>query len=153
MAQRESLLTDMRLVVRHRELRPVYELDIDKRRIPNNDFDLQDAGIVSGLDNLGQAILLRLLTPVGELAELAHPEYGSRLHELIGRQNTPTIRNLAKLHILSSLQMEPRIAKVLEVKVEPAKGTRDRINISVSVKPVGDAGVVVIGPFLLELQS
>jgi phage baseplate assembly protein W len=151
-AQSNSLLTDIRLTVRHRALRPVYEFGIDQRRIPNKDFALQDVGTVTGIDNLAQAIILRLLTPLGELSDLAHPEYGSRLHELIGRQNTATVRNLAKLHILASLQMEPRIEKVLDVKVEPAKGARDRINVSLSVKPAGDAPTVTIGPFTLELQ-
>ena len=52
---------------------------------------------------------MRLLTPRGELAELGHPEYGSRLHELIGSPNSETRRSLAKLFVLESLAQEPRI--------------------------------------------
>jgi len=151
MATNPQLLTDIRLKLIHRELRPVYVADTDMRRVPNHPDPLADLGVVSGLDNLGQAVILRLLTPKGELAALAHPEYGSRLHELIGSRNNATTRNLAKLYILESLQLEPRIQKVTQVVVEPAQGVRDRINIQLAVLPVGAVRVVRIGPFTLEL--
>ena len=151
MATDQHLLKDIRLRLTHSELRPVYVADTDLRRVPNRGELLTDLGVVSGRDNLGQAVILRLLTPRGELAALAHPEYGSRLNELVGRPNTATTRNLAKLYVLESLQMEPRIAKVSSVTVEPAPGTRDRINIGVSVVPTGATDLVTIGPFTLEL--
>jgi phage baseplate assembly protein W len=47
------------------------------------------------VDNLKQALLLRFLTPTGELALLGHPDYGSRLSELIGELNNETNRNRA----------------------------------------------------------
>jgi|SRR5262245_55339695 len=153
MADNPQLLRDIRLKLTHRELRPVYATDVDVRRVPNRADALTDFGVISGLDNLGQAVLMRLLTPRGELSALAHPEYGSRLHELVGRQNTATTRNLAKLHVLESLQLEPRIQKVTRVSVEPAKGQRDRIDIELTVLPVGETQVVRIGPFTLELSS
>lgn len=153
MATNRNLLTDIRLKLVHRELRPVYAIDTDQHRVPNRAEPLADMGIISGLDNLGQAIILRLLTPKGELTALAHPEYGSRLHELVGSQNTATTRNLAKLYILESLQLEPRIQQVTQVLVEPAPGARDRIRIQLAVLPAGEADVVRIGPFTLELAS
>jgi len=153
MAANPQLLKDIRLKLIHRELRPVYTVDTDLRRVPNHPEPLADLGIVDGFDNLGQAVVLRLLTPLGELAPLAHPEYGSRLYELIGSPNTATTRNLAKLYILESLQLEPRIQSVIEVVVEPAPGTRDRINVQVAVKPVAETQVVRIGPFTLELAT
>ncbi len=153
MARNSQLLKDIRLKLIHRELRPVYTVDTDLRRVPNHPDQLADLGTVEGLDNLGQAMVLRLLTPLGELAPLAHPEFGSRLYELIGSPNTATTRNLAKLYILASLELEPRIEKVIEVTVEPAPGTRDRLNIQVAVKPVAETQVVRIGPFTLELAT
>ncbi len=108
---------------------------------------------------------MRLLTPRGELDALGHPEYGSRLHELIGRTNTDTTRNLVKLFILEALQLEPRIEPKLTVIVTPAdekppavgKGARNvtlapRVNVEISVTPVGETAVVTIGPFTLELE-
>jgi phage baseplate assembly protein W len=153
MADDAHLLTDIRLGLRRSELRPVYTVDTDRRRVAGKKELLADMGLVSGRENLGQAIIVRSLTPRGELSALAHPDYGSRLHELIGRQNTETTRNLVKLYILESLKMEPRIEKVIELKVEPAKGTRDRVNVSLTVKPVGKTQTITVGPFTLELAK
>jgi phage baseplate assembly protein W len=146
-----NLLTDIRLVLLDSRLRPVYAVDSDRRRVPTQPGWLADLGVVSGRDNLGQAVILRLLTPRGELASLGHPDYGSRLHELIGQPNTETNRNLVKLFILESLHAESRIEKVVRVTVEAAPGTRDRVNVQLAVKPVGDSTPVTIGPFTLEL--
>ena len=153
MADDPQLLTDIRLALRHSELRPVYVADTVERRVTTRQASrvLADLALVSGRDNLGQAVLMRLLTPRGELAELAHPEYGSRLHELIGRPNTETTRNLARLYILESLQQEPRIEKVLEVVVAPSPGTRDRVDVRLRVQPIRPAGALSLGPFTLEL--
>jgi phage baseplate assembly protein W len=112
---------------------------------------LNDIGIVRGRDNLGQAVILRLLTPRGELAELGHPEYGSRLHELIGNLHTATTRNVARLFILESLQQEPRIAKVTAVEVTAAPGLRDAVRVLLQIRPVAATEIVTIGPFTLEL--
>lgn len=117
-----QLLTDIGLVLRDAELRPVYAVAVNRQRAVSSQKKIRqimDVGLVSGTENLGQAVLLRLLTPRGELSELAHPEYGSRLHELVGRPNTPTTRNLMKLFILESLKQEPRIEEVKKVSVEP----------------------------------
>ncbi len=146
------LLTDIRLTLTQSALRPVYEVSTEMRRLPGRSGSFTDMGTVSGRDNLAQAVLLRLLTPKGELAPLGHPEYGSRLHELIGRENTATVRNLAKLFILESLKAEPRIAKVSSILVEPAKGARDRVDVLLRVQPVSSSRTVTIGPFTLELQ-
>ena len=156
MADDPQLLTDIRLALRHSELRPVYGADTVERRVTTRQSSqvLADLALVSGRDNLGQAVVMRLLTPRGELAELAHPDYGSRLHELIGRQNTETTRNLVRLYILESLQQEPRIAKVLEVAVAPSPGTRDRVDVRLRVQPIDTtdpAGALSLGPFSLEL--
>lgn len=151
MAADRHLLTDIRLGLRDARLRPVYTVDVDRRCVPNQDGLREDLGLVQGIDNLGQAVLLRLLTPRGELAALAHPDYGSRLHELVGRVNTETTRNLVKLFILESLQQEPRIAKVEEVTVTPTPGRRDRVDVSLRVKPIVASSSVTIGPFILEL--
>ena len=153
MADDPQLLTDIRLALRHASLRPVYVADEVERRVTTRQASrvLTDLALVAGRDNLGQAVLMRLLTPRGELAELAHPEYGSRLHELIGRQNTETTRNLVRLYILESLEQEPRIAKVLEVAVAPSPGTRDRVDVLLRVQPIGPNGALSLGPFSLEL--
>jgi phage baseplate assembly protein W len=136
------LLTDIRLDLLHRELRPVYQ-------VAGLDGDL---ALVGGRDNLAQAVVLRLLTPRGELAALGHPAYGSRLHELIGEPSSETRRNLAKVHILEALQAEPRIERVDDVAVSPVGAERNLVEVAVSVRPVGAAASIVVGPFTLELS-
>ena len=144
----EHLLRDLAIYAQHRELRPVYRLTeslVDARGTAW-DFVLRD-----GLENLAQAVILRLLTPRGELAALGHPEYGSRVHELIGTENTRSRRNLLRLHILEALKGEPRIDKVAELKVDPSPGARSTVDVLLRVKPVGATALVTIGPFSIEL--
>ena len=153
MAKDEHLLTDIRLELQHWELRPVYREATNRHRLPGQPGWREDMGLITGRENLGQAVVLRLLIPRGELTSLGHPTYGSRLHELIGRQNTETTRNLVKLYILEGLAAEPRIEKVESISVKPTPGTRDRVDVMLVVKPVGASGPLTIGPFSLELES
>lgn len=150
----KQLLTDIGLVLRRNELRPVYAVAVTSQREVSSRKKLRrvvDMGLVSSEGNLGQAVVLRLLTPRGELAELAHPDYGSRLHELIGRPNTPTTHNLLKLFILESLKQEPRIEAVEKIRVEPHKVNKALVIVSLKIKPAGASQSVTIGPFTLEL--
>jgi len=166
LAKQAHLLTDIKLALLDRRLRPVYLAAERETRMPGRPGRSLDLDVVDGRDNLAQAVIIRLLTPRGELAPLGHPEYGSRLHELIGRENTETTRNLVKLFILEALQLEPRIQARVDVAVVPAepdppqvgKGARDvtrasRVNVEIVVRPVGETETVTIGPFTLELAS
>ena len=166
MAKDAHLLTDIRLEDVDHRLRPVYAAGERVVRVQQKPEQLLDLDIVSGRKNLAQAIIIRLLTPRGELEQLGHPEYGSRLYELVGRENTATTRNLVKLFILESLQQEVRIEPKMNVVVTPAeenppkvgKGARNvtlapRVNVEINVKPVGETEVVTIGPFTLELAQ
>ncbi len=155
MADERGLLTDLRIQVIESEhhLRPVYTAAQEKRRLPGRESvqQVDDLSLASGRDNLGQAVIIRLLTPRGELAALGHPDYGSRLPDLIGRQNDETTRNLLKLYILEALQAEPRISQIVEVTVVPDGVIRELIWVTIKVQPAATTGVVTIGPFTLEL--
>src|SRR2546428_778592 len=76
-----------------------------------------DLELLSSDNNLLQALLLRFLTHTGELAILGHPDYGSRLFQLIGELNSETNRNRAKLYVLEALAAEPRVKEVKSVIV------------------------------------
>lgn len=143
----QHLLRDLSVFAVHRELRPVYRLT-ETPRLPRRAWDFVPR---DGLENLAQAVLLRLLTPRGELAALGHPEYGSRVHELIGQENNTARRNLLKLFILEALKLEPRIARVAELRVTPSPGTRSTVDVLLKVQPVGASDLVVVGPFSIEL--
>lgn len=160
------LLEDVRLRLLDRRLRPVYVAAERETRAPARPERTTDFDVVAGRSNLAQAIIMRLLTPRGELGPLGHPEYGSRLHELVGRENTATTRNLLKLFILEALQREPRIQPTMDVVVmpgevdppAPGKGARNvllasRVDVTIVVRPVGATDTVTIGPFTLELGS
>ena len=112
---------------------------------------VRDFGTTSGRDNLGQALTMRLLTPKGELTPLGHPEYGSRLHEVIGAPNTPNTHNLAKLFVIEALKQERRVDKIVRVDVTPHPVNRFLILIAIEVRPVGADTVLALGPLLLEL--
>ncbi len=109
--------------------------------------DIRDAGAVRGRDNLAQALVLRLLTQRGALAPLGHPGYGTRLVELIGRLNNDTTRNLARLYTLEGLNQEKRVAKILDLSVQPVDGFPDTISIGFSVLPLNDKD-----PLALKLE-
>jgi len=93
---------------------------------------VSDLSAVAGVGNAEQAVIHRIKTVQGELAELGHPDYGSRHHQLIGQPNTVRNRNLVKLYILQALAGEPRIRKVLRADVVPDP-QRDRVTIALSI--------------------
>lgn len=110
-----------------------------------------DLELLSGADNLIQALLLRFLTPLGELTPLGHPDYGCRLFELIGELNTETNRNRAKLFVLQALAAEPRVKQVLSVQVSQNKADRTRMDINVLLTPIdSDTPINLVFPFFLE---
>jgi phage baseplate assembly protein W len=145
------LLRDLAIEVVHRELRPVYrvrERQAAQHGVRGRVWDFVPR---AGKDNLAQAIILRLLTPRGELSELGHPSYGSRLHELVGAGNTSRQLNLLKLFILEALKLEPRIEKVTALRAIASPGSRSTVDVALAVKPRGESLALEIGPLRIEL--
>jgi phage baseplate assembly protein W len=144
------------------DLRLLHDLERQNSRSPGQDLGTirverqpgvfeTDLEKVSGVLNMQQALLLRFLTPLGELAPLGHPEYGSRLFELIGELNTDRTRNRAKLYVLQALHDEPRVKTVSAVSVTQNQAVRERIDIKVGLLPVdSDTALNLIFPFFLE---
>lgn len=147
------LLRDLAIHSTHRDLRPVYRLN-ETQVVPSGgravvwDFEPRD-----GRENLAQAVILRLLTQRGELSALGHVDYGSRVPELIGRENNDTTRNQLKLFILEALKHEPRIEKVNQLTVAPSPGTRQTVDVWLEVLPRAFAEPVQIGPFSINLGA
>lgn len=110
-----------------------------------------DLSRLAGVENLKQALLLRFLTPTGELAQLGHSRYGSRLYELLGQPNTQANRDRAKLYTLEALAAEPRVAKVIEVKVTTRRTDPTRIDISIEVEAIRTGDILTLSvPLSLE---
>ncbi len=149
-----QLLTDLQLCLVDARALSIYAFAEKSHRITSGGraVQIKDVGLVRDHNNLAQAITMRLLTPKGELSALAHPEYGCRLHELIGFPNTDNTRNLARLYVIEALKQERRIDKIDAVDVVEQPGNRHRINITLQVTPIGSDGVLDIGPLALELS-
>jgi phage baseplate assembly protein W len=149
-----QLLNDIALRFVRSDALSIYEVEDEEQRtsVGGRVVRLRDLSVSSDLDNLRQAIEIRLLTPRGELGPLGHAEYGSRLPDLIGRPNTETNRNLAKLYVIEALKQERRIEKIVTVDVTPAPGERHLIRIFLQVKAIGLQNVIDLGPFTIDLQ-
>lgn len=107
-----------------------------------------DLQILQDAQNIQQALLLRFLTRQGDLTQLGHPDYGSRLYTLIGDLNNATSRNRAKLFALEAIAAEPRVQAVISLDV--TAGARDRIDIRASLRTIAsDTPLNLVFPFLL----
>ena len=104
-----------------------------------------DLETVSERPNLGQALIVRLLTPRGALTPLGHPEYGSRLVELVGRGNDETTRNLARRHVIEAVRDERRVGELVDLAVTTATGSPDTVRIELSVRPLADDEPLSLG--------
>jgi phage baseplate assembly protein W len=158
----EAIIMDERVARFGTDLRLLDDLERQNSRQGGNDLltvphqvpgegELRvDLETVNGVANLQQALLLRLLTPAGELTVLGHPDYGSRLFELIGERNTEMTRNRAKLYTLQALTAEPRVREVRTVTVTPDAKDRTQINIAVRLVAItGDTPLNFVFPFFL----
>lgn len=99
-----------------------------------------DLNTTTGRANLVQAVINRLLTRKGELTSLGHPEYGSRIHELVGELNNLRLRALAEVYIRDCLAQERRIEKVRYVTFEPPERGIDRnvLKVTIGISAVGE---------------
>ncbi|HVG00749.1 MAG TPA: hypothetical protein VND68_12990 [Chloroflexia bacterium] len=146
--------TDLRLLrdlERQNDRAPGNDLAITRKPQPEPQPDRVDLETLSGDDNLKQALLLRFLTPVGQLKVLGHPEYGSHLFELIGELNNETNRNRAKMFVLQALAGEPRVKRVRSVLVTQNRAYRERMDIEASLEVIGSDTVLnLVFPFFLD---
>jgi phage baseplate assembly protein W len=85
--------------------------------------------LASGRANLAQSVLSRLLTRQGELAGLGHPNYGSRLYQLIGEPHTRRTQTLANLYIRESLAAEKGIQEIVAITFAPPSLRADKRNV------------------------
>ena len=104
-----------------------------------------DLAAASGRDNLRQALLLRLVTWRGELGHLGHPDYGSRVDELIGASMDRLDLALLERYVRRALLSDPRVAAVTRLRVLPRASEPGVIDVQAAVKPVADnAGEIAL---------
>lgn len=137
--------TDLKLLV---EPRPEY-MGLGVDLLVNKKGDLQT---VSGRENLGQAILHRLLTRRGELGATGHPDYGSRLHELIGEPNNERTRELVRLYAKECIMQEARVQDIKSLNVSVQKGNQHAVLLDITVLPTkSNVPMNMVFPFYLEV--
>ena len=100
--------------------------------------DPTDLATLTGRQNLAQSLILRLLTPLGTLAPLGHPGYGSRLGEIVGRANDPAARFLARRYVLEAMAQENRAVLVALVLDDPATADPATLGFTAVVQPLLD---------------
>ncbi len=119
------------------KIRPV------RRPRPGEPEARQDLAVTDGRENLAQALLLRLLTPAGSIALLGHPEYGSRLGELIGRRKTEELRNLCRAFVLEAVAREPRVEpRAVELTFDRPAERFDNFVFTLAVRPISEGDPV-----------
>jgi phage baseplate assembly protein W len=118
---------------------------------PRPGSSAKDLETLAEVENLQQALLLRFLTQMGELTDLGHPDYGSRLYQLIGELNNEANRNRAKLYVLESLTAEPRVQEVISVNVTQSAKDRTQMDISVKLRAITTGTILnLVFPFFLQ---
>jgi phage baseplate assembly protein W len=91
---------------------------------------------VSGIDNLAQALTMRLLVDQGELTQLAHPRYGSRLRELLGETLDRANLELMRRYVKHTLLSDSRVAEVVQVQVNVRPASVGIVDVDALVKAV-----------------
>lgn len=95
----------------------------------------RDLDTVDGLDDLAQALRLRLSVARGELTRLGHPRYGNRVHELVGEPLSRPNLELLRRHVRRALLDDPRVARLERLDVRPIDGEPGAVDVYVMVIP------------------
>ena len=111
----------------------------------------RDLDTIADEDNLAQAIIARLATDLGELSDIGHSDYGSRLYEVIGEINNEATRQRIKALVRECLFQEVRIKDITNIKVQPDSYDIPRVDIEITVLPIESSVYLTITyPFRLE---
>jgi phage gp46-like protein len=89
-----------------------------------------DYVLAEGVENIVQALTLRLRVREGELAPLGWPRFGSRLHLLIGERNTTRTRAILMAYARRALEADPRVAEITEMTASPSERSAVRLTIT-----------------------
>lgn len=79
------------------------------------DSSTGDLAVVSGRDNLKQALANRIGTEPGEL--IYHPDYGCKIHKRKGAKNTATMTLVGRMDVQEALAQENRLKVINSITV------------------------------------
>jgi phage baseplate assembly protein W len=92
-----------------------------------------DLDLVHGADTISQALRMRLVVRQGELAGIGWPDYGSRLHELIGEPNLARTQARAMTLARDAIEADPRVVKVSRIGASVPFGNRDVVRLDMDI--------------------
>ena len=93
-----------------------------------------DLDLAQGVDNISQALELRLRVRKGELAPLGWSDYGSRLHELIGEPNIPRTHARLMAFAREAIERDPRVAEVQTLRAQVLPGERGTVRLNMDIR-------------------
>ncbi|HEX8474424.1 MAG TPA: hypothetical protein VF666_10355 [Pyrinomonadaceae bacterium] len=95
---------------------------------------LGDLALAEGNDNIMQALTMRLLVRRGELAALGWPNYGSRLHEVIGEPNNRRTHTILMAHARTAIEQDPRVVEITGMRAYVLAGERDVVRLEIEIQ-------------------
>lgn len=109
----------------------------------------QDFSIITGYENLKQAIMNRLRTIKGELH---NNFYGSELNKCFSLPINQTLKNQILGYVIEALNQEPRILRKDEINVEFMRyGTQNYAVVDMKITPIeSNVSLNLVFPFFLE---
>lgn len=93
-----------------------------------------DLALAVGNDNIAQALALRLAVRKGELALLGWPDYGSRLHELLGERNNTRTHLKLMAFARAAIEQDPRVREVSAVEARVLPGEREVVRLLLEIR-------------------
>lgn len=96
-----------------------------------------DIAVVSGTDNLKQAVRLRLTTPYGAL--MLHNTYGNQLYSILGEAGFSYFKTLAKHYIEECASQDIRIQ---QATVSGFTQSDDSVIVTLELTPIGMQGTI-----------
>lgn len=102
------------------------------------DSSTGDFALVSGRENLKQAIIHRIITDPGEL--IYHPQYGCKIQRRKGSKNTPVALLLGRSDVQEALTQENRLKRINKITTS---SNGDVLAAQVNVTPISGDSVEV----------
>ena len=93
-----------------------------------------DLALAAGNANIVQALTLRLMVRKGELAALGWPDFGSRLHELIGEPSAARTHARVMALAREAVEADPRVEAVTQIAAAVPPGDRDVVRVELEVQ-------------------
>jgi hypothetical protein len=93
--------------------------------------------LARGNDSVIQGLRLRLMVRHRELAPLGWPDFGSRLHELIGEPDNTRTRARLAAYARAAVEGDARVGKVTDVRVVSVPGERATVEVRMEILLVG----------------